>query len=305
MKIISNNSSFTIPERTVVAIGKFDGDHLGHQKIFEEMRRIKNERGLKMAAFTFSYVNQPLIVSNDEKHKLIEAEGVDYLVEYPFTDDIKKMPGRDFILQILKGKMNMAHIVAGDDCTFGYNKSGDPQLLYAMSQEQDFQVSIISKLKLNDREISSTMIREMISNGDTEGIFRIKGSYYSISGTVIKNKQLGQKIGFPTVNIIPPEEKMLPKRGVYATITETADGHTYHSMTNIGYNPSVQENEYSGIKCETHIFDFYDDIYGQDICIRFVKYIREEIRFESIEQLKMQLEEDKNNIKLFFDSKVN
>ncbi len=302
MKIICNNSDFTIPERTVVAIGKFDGDHLGHQKIFGEMRKIKREYGLKMAAFTFSAVNQPLISSDDEKHKLLEKEGIDYLVEYPFTDDIRKISGHDFILQILKKKMNMAHIVAGDDCSFGYNKSGNPSLLYEMSAANEYKVTIISKLKLNDREISSTMIREMISEGDMEGINRIKGTYYSISGKVIRNKQLGRTIGFPTVNIIPSDEKILPKRGVYASRVETEDGRVYDSMTNIGCNPSVHEKNSCTVKCESHLFDFNEDIYDRNIRIYFIRYIRDEIKFDSIEQLMLQLEADKKIIKNYFDS---
>lgn len=296
MHIIYNDPDYTIPEHTVVAIGKFDGDHLGHKRIFEEMRSIKQLHGLKMAVFTFVFPGNPQIESQPEKHALLESEGIDYLVEYPFSDDIRMISGQDFIIHILKNRMNMSWIVAGDDCSFGYNRSGNAKLLNSMSDKLDYRVTIINRIRLDDTEISSTNIRKLLSEGNVKMIHKLKGGYYSLSGQVILNKQLGRTIGFPTANIIPSSEKLLPKRGVYATRTLLENGQIYDSMTNIGYNPSVTEQDPSSVKCETHIFDFSEDIYGQNITVFFVDRIRDEQKFDSVENLVRQLGTDKNYV---------
>ena len=296
MVTITDTIDFILPERTVVAIGKFDGDHLGHQKIFEEMRRIRDLCGLKIAAFTFVWPDRLQIASNEEKHRSLEKEGIDFLVEYPFTDEIRMTSGEDFLKNVLVEKMKMAWIVAGKDCSFGYNKSGNAALLKQYADIYDYKVTFIDKIKADDTDISSTRIRSLLSDGSVDKILELKGEYYSITGKVIHNKQLGRTIGFPTVNIIPSADKFLPRRGVYATQTHLEDGQIYLSMTNIGYNPTVEETNLSDVKCETHIFDFDRDIYGQTIKVDFIKFIREEQKFSSLDELINQLNNDKSQI---------
>lgn len=265
------------------------------------MRAIKQKYGLKMAAFTFVYPGNKQIASMGEKHLSLEDEGIDYLIEYPFTDEIRMTDGHEFLKNLLIDKMKMAWIVAGDDCSFGYNKSGNAELLRKFSSVYDYKVTIIQKIQFNDTDISSTMIRQLLSEGDVDRIYKVKGNYYSLSGQVEHYKNLGKKLGFPTANISPPGDKILPKPGVYATTTQLEDGRVLSSMTNIGYNPTVCESDITGIKCETHIFDFDEDIYGQIIKVAFIRFIREEKRFNSLDALKIQLQKDKDVIKQCFN----
>ena len=286
----TNETEIHIDEKTVVSIGKFDGVHYGHQEIFNEMRKIREETGYKIAVFTFCSYTDPQLSTITEKRSMLEAEGVDYLIEFPFTDKLRTTSGEDFIRNLLVNKLNMAYIVAGDDCSFGYNKSGNAELLYKLSEQYRYKVRILDKLKADDSDISSTQLRNLLSSGDVEKIYDLKGSYYSVSGKVIKGKCFGKAISFPTANIMLDSDKLLPKPGVYATRTFLS-GVYHDSMTNIGVNPTVDE---SGIlKCETHIFDIDRELYNTVITIDFIAYIREEHKFDSIEELISQLNKDK------------
>ena len=312
MKTFSNTTSFKIKEPCIVTIGKFDGEHAGHKKIFSVMREEASKRGLKLAVFTFvnppSFIVENLggnlqITTNEERRKKFIEEGVDYLVEYPFTKETSRLEAMTFVKDILISKMNMKAIVAGIDCAFGYNKSGNIALLNQMKKEYDFEVVVVEKVKYkNDLEISSSLIRDLISEGEIKDANRLLESVYSITGTVVVGNKLGRELGFPTVNIYPPIEKITPKYGVYATKVEIkSEGKIYYGISNIGTNPSVKtDSKNHRERVETWIFGFDKEIYGKEIEVFFYEYIREQKTFESLEKLKEQIKIDKEKVAKFW-----
>jgi len=304
MQIISNNTDFIISEPTVVSIGKFDGDHIGHQKIFAVMRQIKADEMLKSAAFSFAFFDTPQMSTMAEKRRLLKHEDVDYLIEFPFTDETKNMEAEVFIKEVLIARLNMKHIVAGTDCSFGHNRSGNADLLRTLGPELGFKVTIIEKVSGGNEEISSTAVRSLIRNGNVEKAAVLNGRPYTVSGIARTGNKLGsRKLGFGTANIIPEEGKLFPKEGVYLTKTLLSDGRRLYSMTNIGSNPSIDTDSFGHIiRCETHIFDFNEVLYGQFIQVEFLRHIRDEIRFSSVEELKAQLEKDRQYCLSLIDS---
>ena len=299
MIIISNNLDFVLNEPTVLAIGKFDGDHIGHQKLFSTMREIKANEGLAIAAFTFAFSNSQLITSVEEKRKRLENEGVDYLIEYPFNDSIKEINAKVFLTDVLLSKLKMKHIVAGTDCSFGHNREGNVEFLHRFSKELNYDVTIIDKVKYNDTEISSTLIRELINEGFVEKVNTLIGSPYQLSGIVeVGNRKGASELGFPTVNIMNAEHKAFPKRGVYYSHVILPNGCIYKGITNIGTNPSISDDKFNHIeRCETHIIDYSGDLYNQRITIQFIKRLRDEIVFNSLQSLKDQLSIDLNSVR--------
>ena len=208
------------------------------------------------------------------------------------------MSGEDFVKDILIKRMNMKAIVAGPDLAFGYKKSGNRELLEKLSKTFDFSIYIIEKEKAFDGlDISSTLIRELLLEGRVSKANEFLGTEYSIGGIVKTGNRIGKKLlGFPTLNIFPPKHKILPKFGVYATrVKLNSTGEIFDSITNVGNNPTVKDDlKNHTTRIETHIFDFDRDIYEESIEVYFVEYIRAEEKFESLEDLKLQMEEDKN-----------
>ena len=302
LKVYTNTTDFKIIEPTVVAIGKFDGDHIGHQKIFEIMRNIKAEKGYKSAVFTFLDMSDKQISPSQEKHLLLEAEEIDYCIEYPFNDETKAITAKDFLEKILIGKLNMKHIVAGSDCAFGHNREGNKDFLLEYSPVNDYYVTIIDKVKTGETDISSTYIRNLLDSGRVEEVSELLGHPYRITGKVEEGNHIGAAIlGFPTANIYPDSDKYIPASGVYAVRINIQDGHDYYGMTNIGINPSIRQDDLNHCKrIETYIFDFNEDIYGKMISISFIQYIRPEVTFKDIKELKEQLINDELQIRSLF-----
>lgn len=298
MKIITNTFDFHIDEPTVVAIGKFDGGHVGHRAIFDEMKKIKANEGLAMVAFTFAFFDTTQILNLVEKRRILSEEGFDYLIEFPFSEDIKNIEADDFLKNVLIDKLNMKHIVGGNDCTFGHNKSGNMQLLKAYSAEFGFNVTEINKVKSGNEDISSTLIRDFINKGEVKRINELLGYPYSITGEVIVGNKLGGKgLGFPTINILPGKDKVFPKMGVYATKVTLPDAKQYLGMTNVGNNPTIKNDRFNhAVRCETHILGYNGDLYGKYIKLEFIEYIRDQKTFSTIEDLKAQLQLDKLTI---------
>ena len=297
---------FKINEATVITIGKFDGEHKGHKKIFDKMREVASEKCLKLAVFTFDIppskivegLAQSKLSTNEERRNRISSEKIDYFIEYPFTKEVASMSGEDFVKDILIKRMNMKAIVAGPDIAFGYKRSGNRELLEKLSKTFDFSIYIIEKEKaFDDLDISSTLIRELLLEGRVSKANEFLGTEYSIGGIVKTGNRIGKKLlGFPTLNIFPPKHKILPKFGVYATrVKLNSTGEIFDSITNVGNNPTVKDDlKNHTTRIETHIFDFDRDIYEESIEVYFVEYIRAEEKFESLEDLKLQMEEDKN-----------
>ncbi len=287
---------------TVVSIGKFDGEHKGHQKIFSTMLRIASERGYSTAVFTFGTPPsavvegdaRPQINTNAERRERLRDAGIEYIVEYPFTPEIRSMGGEDFVRDILIGKMNMKAIVAGPDCAFGKNRSGNAELLRRMGPEYGFLTEIIEKEKDGDRDISSTYIREELRAGNVEKANALLGAVYSVEGIITHGNGIGKsRLGFPTVNLEVPADKLLPRFGVYATEVQFENGVTVRGITNVGNNPTVSEDRLNHrVRIETFLLDFSGDVYGEKICIRFFRFLRPEQKFASLEELRIQIAKD-------------
>lgn len=290
---------FKIKNPTVVTIGKFDGRHKGHQKLLKKMLELKAQYGYRTAVFTFSMapaslidgIAQTVITTNQERRNNIEKMGIDYLVEYPFTPEAAHLSPEEFIEQILVKQMHAKAIVVGTDCGFGYQRAGDAKLLAELSDQYGYELTVIEKEQEDDRDISSSYIKEELNRGNIEKANALLGEPYGIHGTVIHGNHIGSSVlGFPTVNILPPPEKHLPPLGVYVSYV-LVDGISYGGITNIGRKPTVGEPSPVGV--ETYIFGVNRDLYGKQIEVRLLKFVRRETKFDSLEALKEQLERDK------------
>ena len=287
---------------TVVSIGKFDGEHKGHQKIFSTMLRIASELGYHTAVFTFGTPPaavvggdaRPQINTNAERRERLREAGIEYIVEYPFTPEIASMTGEEFVLDVLLKKMNMQAIVAGPDCAFGKNRSGNAALLEAMGPKYGFRTLIIRKEQDGGRDISSTYIREELRNGNIEKANQLLGYEWSLEGTVTRGNHIGGSLlGFPTVNLEVPGGKLMPRYGVYGTVVELEDGTKVRGITNIGDNPTVQNDRLNHrVRIESFLLNYTGDLYDTQIRIRFLHFIRPEMKFRSLQELKDQISRD-------------
>ena len=294
MEYITGRTDYKIEYNTALTLGKFDGIHKGHQKLLSRVRSLGPL--MKSVVFTFD-VNPALAVSrkegtilttNEERKAVVERFGIDYLYECPFTEEIRNMEASDFVRKIVSD-LNVRFIAVGSDFGFGHNREGDYRLLQNMSGQLGYKVEVVDKERYLGREISSTYIREVIGQGDMETAEKLLGYPYTVKGVVGHGRQLGRTIGIPTTNVIPIKEKLLPPNGVYVSKV-TVGGETHMGVTNIGVKPTVGDENEKG--AETFIFDFDKDVYGKNITIELHKFIRPEMRFESLEKLKEQMEKD-------------
>jgi riboflavin kinase/FMN adenylyltransferase len=286
----------------VVTIGTFDGVHLGHREVINELKRLCNLSGGESVVVTFE-PHPRIIISPDEdslrllstkseKIKLIEKIGIDHLILYPFTRMFSKMSYNEFVAKILVSKLHISSLVVGYDHRFGKGRKGDFNSLEILSKLLTFKVERLSGLIVDDEVVSSTKIRLALGAGDISKANLFLGYQYTISGRVIGGKQLGRKIGFPTANIEAEDPyKLVPGDGVYAVKVDTGET-TYNGMVNIGVRPTVDYNA-DKKSIEVHIFNFDKDIYNSEIVLHFVKKIRNEKKFSDIDQLQQQLVRDR------------
>ncbi|MCR4618741.1 MAG: bifunctional riboflavin kinase/FAD synthetase [Lachnospiraceae bacterium] len=296
MEIIADTSEFYIERETAVAIGKFDGVHLGHRRLLDEVLQAK-KRGLAACVFTFDPPPSVLfggdahvLTTNEEKHRIFERMGVDFLVEFPMTLETAAIPPSTFIVDYLVGQLNTKFIVAGTDISFGRRGEGNAALLKAMASEYDYDFKLIDKVKTPDgEEISSSLVRECIAIGNMEKAEGLLGAPYSVTGTVVKGNHIGHTLGFPTINIYPDENKLLPPFGVYAGKTEVKE-KVYRSISNVGCKPTVGGEVRPSV--ETYLYDFDGDLYGKEATVELSAFRRPETKFESLDALKAQLQRD-------------
>lgn len=299
MIVISDTRDFKIEEPTVVTIGKFDGRHKGHQKLLKEMLSIRREYGYKTAVFTFSMAPsaliqgsfQTVITTNQERRNNMQKIGIDYLVEYPFTKEASHLPPEEFLSCILVGQMHAKAIVVGTDCGFGFQRAGDAGLLMKLSGKYGYLLRVIDKAREDNRDISSTYVKEELNRGKIEKANELLGEPYSIHGAVVHGNHIGGSVlGFPTLNILPPAEKHLPPFGVYVSRV-LIEGVWYGGITNIGRKPTIEGKSPVGV--ETYVFGFNREIYGKQIEVQLLNFERPERRFKSLDELKAQLLKDK------------
>ncbi len=305
MIIIENTTEFHIEEATATAIGKFDGFHRGHQKLLECLHQQK-EKGLKSAVFTFVpspaafFSKDPIreLSTLEEKRRIFENAGVDYLIEYPFYQEIADMAPETFIKEVLAGRVHAKCVAAGEDVSYGKCGAGDYQLLQRMAPDYGYQVILIDKVLYGGREVSSTYVREEVGSGNMELAAELLGMPYHVSGEIIHGKKFGRTIGMPTVNLLPPQDKLLPPKGVYYSYvylhskngTMSYDGKRLAAITNIGTKPTVDQRCVMGV--ETYLYDFDGDVYGEHMEVYLLKHKRSEIRFDGVDALKAQMAAD-------------
>ena len=297
MKIFQSMEEINNIEPTAVAVGNFDGIHLGHQAIIKKAVYDAKGEGYKSAVFTFSNHPRNLMESKknvkgilymEDKLKIIEELGIDYVSNVPFTEDIMYMEPVDFIDHILVQKMNMREVLCGFNYHFGRKAEGNVQLLISEGMKKNFGVHVAEAFKVNGNVVSSTLIREKIALGDMEGCEALLGRPYAIKGEGVVGNKLGKKFGFPTSNMNIDDSMVSPPNGVYITVC-IYDNISYPSITNVGNKPTIGEYVKN---IETHIFNFDRELYGKEIKVEFVTKLRDERKFDSFADLENEI--DKN-----------
>lgn len=299
MNVYRSIEDFQPGNHTVLTCGTFDGVHKGHMKILSRIVDIAKSKHGEAVLLTFwphpRIVLDPaydlrLLSSFEEKIQLLEAAGIDQLVIIPFSRTFSNLSAQSYIEEVLVNKLATRTIVIGYDHRFGKNREGGLQDLQHFSREYNFTVEEISKQEIDDIVVSSTMIRQHLLQGNIHIGNELLGRPYELSGVVIKGDQRGRQLGYPTANIqVNTAHKLIPTDGSYA-VQAVVSGQLFRGMLNIGVRPTVDGANRS---IEVHIFDFEQDIYGQELKIQFVKLIRSEKKFSDLDALKKQLSEDK------------
>lgn len=310
MQIISSRE-FNIKEPTAVAIGKFDGIHIGHVELLNHIL-FQKKNGLKATVFTFdisaasffSGTDVKEITTIEEKRAIFESMGVDILIEYPLDEETAKIPATKFISDVLVSRLNMKYIVAGNDVSFGHMGEGNADLLSRMAIIFGYTAKIAFKVQYNLREISSSYVREEINAGNMRVVSDLLGHPYSFKGVVEYGFRLGTKLGFPTMNQYPDPEKILPPFGVYYSVV-AFEGGCYAGLTNIGIRPTVADEDDNHVSVETYLYDFDMDMYGKTIETYLLDFKRPEMKFDSVEMLKNKLAEDVEDGKAYFEKYPN
>lgn len=296
MEIIANTTDFYLDRESAVAIGKFDGIHIGHRRLLEEIRERKKD-GLRACVFTFDPAPAVLfglsdgkeLTTREEKRMLFKRMGVDILIEFPMNPGTAAIPPEVFAAELLAERMQTRFLAAGSDLSFGAGGAGSTEFLQELGPRLGFQVKTIAKVCLDGREVSSTYVRSCVEKGRMELAEKLLGMPYPVWGEVAKGRQLGRSLGFPTVNLLPPKSKLLPPDGVYFSRVRHGE-RLYRAISNVGYKPTVTEERVLGI--ESYLYDFEGELYGEQIEVQLLKFSRPERRFGSVEALRRQLEKD-------------
>lgn len=285
-------------DKAVIALGFFDGVHIGHGALLRKTVERARELGATPAAFTFDRapkefvtgVSVPLLTSVGERCALIRTlYGVERVIVAQFDNNMMTMPWRTF-LETLRDRHGAAHLVAGHDYRFGYKNEGTPDVLRAWCAEQGIGCDVIPKVELDGVTVSSTHVRALAEAGDMERAAAFLGHPYAITGTVRHGKHLGTEELFPTVNLTPEPWRVLPRFGVYAVRVALPDGSMSAGVTNVGIRPTIVDDD--RVTIETHLIDFDGDLYEKEIRIDFLRYLRGERKFSSMAELHAQIERD-------------
>ena len=298
MRIFDNLKSYSSEKESILTIGTFDGVHIGHNKILK--RLIQDSKKNNLSSLVMTFFPHPRMILNksheikmidtiDEKINLLEKTGLDNLIIHPFDNNFSKIRAKEFVEEILVKKLKIKEIIIGYDHKFGKDREASVKDLKKFGQDYIFNVKEIPAEEIDSIAISSTKIRDAILNGEIEKCNKFLGRNFILTGKVVYGEGLGKKIDFPTANIeIKETYKIIPKNGVYLVKTKI-NSNTYFGMMNIGIRPTVGGTNKS---LEIHFFNFKDNIYGKNVSIEIIKKIRDEEKFSSIDQLKIQLKKD-------------
>jgi len=308
LKIFNSIFDFNPTQETIVTIGTFDGVHIGHQKIIKELIEEAKSSNKKSVLLTF-FPHPRMVLQKDNSIKLINTIderanhlkhlGLDYLIIHPFSKEFSRLTALDFVRNILVNQLNTSKLIIGYDHHFGKNREGNIEQLTEYSHLYDFIVEEIPAQDIDDVSVSSTKIRKTLADGQLKTANNYLGYNFSLTGNVVKGKQLGRKIGFPTANIsIKEDYKLTPKTGVYI-VKSVINKTTVFGMMNIGNRPTV-----NGVNetIEVHFFDFNVNLYDQNITIELLYFLRDEQKFDSVSNLVTQLKKDKETSIQFLKS---
>ncbi|MCG9791760.1 bifunctional riboflavin kinase/FAD synthetase [Flavobacterium algicola] len=299
MKIFHSIKDFSSNKKTILTLGTFDGVHIGHKKILDKL--IQSTQLNEFESLVLTFFPHPRMVLQEkseikllntipEKVKLLEAIGIENLVIHPFDESFSRLTAEEFVSSILVDQFRIQKIIIGHDHRFGRNRTADINDLIGFGEKYGFEVEQISVQELNTISVSSTKVRKAIDEGDMQLANNFLGYDYFLTGTVVTGKQLGRTIGFPTANIqISEDYKLIPLNGVYV-VKSILQNKIIYGLMNVGFRPTVGGEELS---IEVNYLDYEGDLYGQELTVYILKYIRLEQKFESLELLKSQLEVDK------------
>ncbi len=303
MKIFNSINDFSCSKKTVLTLGTFDGVHIGHKKILERVTQNTDPEasGGKCESLVLTFFPHPRMVLQgqsdvkllntiSEKIELLEMMGIQNLVIHPFDEIFSKLTAQEFVKTVLVDRFDIKKIIIGHDHRFGRNRSANIDDLITFGKEYGFEVEQISVQEIKEVSISSTKIRNALTEGNMALANEYLGYDYFLTGTIIKGKQLGRTIGFPTANLqIEEDYKLIPRNGAYV-VKSSINQKTVFGMMNIGFNPTMDGENLS---VEIHYFDFEADLYEQKISVSILEYLRPEQKFDSVHLLKEQLEKDK------------
>lgn len=299
MQVVTSLTS-PILRPNAIALGNFDGIHLGHQCVFEPILSTHlTETGLYSTVVTFcphpqeffSGRKRQLLTPLPEKVKILESLGIEQLILIPFDRELAALSPQQFVQDILLDHLQAGRISVGQDFRFGYQRSGTAEVLKSLAQPSGTEVIVHSLKTCLDERISSSRIRQALSQGDTEQVKQMLGRSYILMGTVVQGQQIGRTIGFPTANLLVPPEKLIPRFGVYCVKANLENGQIIPGVMNIGCRPTVDGDKPT---LEVHLLDWKGDLYGQTLTVSLEKFLRPEQKFSSLEALKSQIEQDSN-----------
>jgi riboflavin kinase/FMN adenylyltransferase len=297
LKVLYNLNDFPADIHSVVSIGTFDGVHKGHQLILQELKK-QTDAKHSSVVFTFWPHPKKILVNGDspkllstleERLALIEKAGIDYTVVVPFTKELSELSARSFVQEVLVNQLHLHKIIIGYDHRFGNDRTGDLNFLKSVASEFNFEVQEIPAQYIEQTAVSSTKIRTALAEHECQEATLHLGYYYSMAGEVVKGKQLGRTLGYPTANLkVKDADKLIPSDGIYAVWAEGSFG-IRPGMMSIGNNPTIPGATHS---IEVHIFNLNEDLYTQEVRVYFVEYLRAELKFSGLEALIEQLKKD-------------
>lgn len=284
-------------QNTIVLLGNFDGVHLGHRELIKAGQALKEQTGMPLILFAFDSLKEPYLTSVKERSRILSSLNVDAFALYSF-DSLRNMSNEDFVSRILKDEMSCKYCICGYNYSFGKGGKGNADILNTLCSQNEITLVKVDKVTYKGEEVSSSRIRELLASGDVKTAARLLTYNYTLKGKVGHGSNLGQGVNMPTANLVLSESGMcLPKNGVYATYTSVS-GKKYPSLTNVGVRPTL--NDGRGVQIESHILDFEYDIYGKEIEIEFLFRIRDEKTFSSLNDVKSQVEKDKEKALKYF-----
>lgn len=286
MQYVTDLMSLQMEGDSAVTLGKFDSLHRGHQKLIHKVQEYAAD-SITSIVFAFDMQRESLL-TKEEKRMHLENE-TDILISCPFTKEIREMSAEDFIEHILVQRLHAKYIVVGTDFHFGYQQRGDVEMLADYADKYGYHLDVVEKECHKDMIISSTAIREALQEGNISLVNELLGYTYQMYGIVEHGNRIGRKLGFPTMNVAPRDNKMMPKHGVYTCRVEV-DGVWYNGIGNVGVKPTVEEEPV--VLAEVYVFDFEGDAYDKEIKIQFCEFERPEQKFGSLDELKAQLQKD-------------